>query len=35
MKYLLQVDFPYDGPFANEMSKAFVELAQDIKKKRA
>ncbi|MFA6788574.1 MAG: monooxygenase [Arcobacteraceae bacterium] len=32
MKYLLQVDFPYDGPFANEMSKAFVELAQDIKK---
>ena len=32
MKYLLQVDFPYDGPFADEMSKAFVELAQDIKK---
>jgi len=30
MKYLLQVDFTMDGPFGEEMSKAFVDLAKSI-----
>ncbi|MFJ6209170.1 monooxygenase [Lysinibacillus sp. NPDC092081] len=30
MKYLLQVDFTMDGPFGEEMSEAFVDLAQSI-----
>ncbi len=30
MAYLLQVDFPMDGPFGNEMASAFNELAQSI-----
>ncbi|MDD2641276.1 MAG: monooxygenase, partial [Arcobacteraceae bacterium] len=32
MKYLLQVDFPHDGIFGEEMAQAFAALAQDIKK---
>lgn len=35
MKYLLQVDFPHDGIFGEEMAQAFADLAQDIKKKKA
>ncbi|WP_419770096.1 MAG: monooxygenase [Candidatus Marinarcus sp.] len=31
MKYILQVDFPHDGIFKEEFSKAFVSLAEDIK----
>ncbi|MDY3205345.1 MAG: YdhR family protein, partial [Arcobacter sp.] len=30
MVYLLQVDFPHDGIFGEEFSKAFVDLAKDI-----
>lgn len=30
MKYLLQVDFKMDGPFGEEMSKGFVDLAKSI-----
>ena len=30
MAYLLQVDFPHDGIFGEEFSKAFVDLANDI-----
>jgi len=30
MKYILQVDFPYSGPFGEEMSNAMEALAQDI-----
>lgn len=30
MKYLLQVDFKMNGPFGEEMSKAFVDLAKSI-----
>ena len=30
MNYLLQVDFPHDGIFGEEFSKAFVDLANDI-----
>ena len=30
MKYLLQVDFKMDGPFGEEMSKAFGDLAKSI-----
>ncbi|MFJ6264988.1 monooxygenase [Lysinibacillus xylanilyticus] len=30
MKYLLQVDFPMDGPIGEEMSEAFVDLAKSI-----
>ncbi|WP_243293141.1 monooxygenase [Bacillus sp. FJAT-47783] len=30
MKYLLQVDFKTDGPFGEEMSNAFVNLAKSI-----
>lgn len=31
MKYILQVDFPHNGPFNEEFSQAFTELANDIK----
>ena len=30
MNYILQVDFPHDGIFGEEFSKAFVDLANDI-----
>jgi quinol monooxygenase YgiN len=30
MKYLLQVDFPYAGPFREEFTEAFTDLAKDI-----
>jgi hypothetical protein len=30
MNFLVQVDFPYDGPFGDEMSSAMRELARDI-----
>ena len=30
MNFLVQVDFPYEGPFAEEMSNAMIELAKDI-----
>ena len=30
MTYLLQVDFPQEGPFGEEMAKAFTDLANDI-----
>lgn len=30
MSYILQVDFPYQGPFAEEMSTAMSSLAADI-----
>lgn len=30
MSILVQVDFPYKGPFEEEMSAAMEELAQDI-----
>lgn len=30
MSYLLQVDFPYSGPWGDEMSTALRELAQSI-----
>jgi hypothetical protein len=30
MKYLLQVDFPYNGPFRNKFTESMNELAQDI-----
>ena len=30
MKYLLQVDFKMEGPYGEEMSKAFVDLAKSI-----
>ena len=30
MKYLLQVDFPYSGPFGDEFFTAMKELAEDI-----
>ncbi|GGA36815.1 monooxygenase [Psychrobacillus lasiicapitis] len=30
MKYLLQVDFIMDGPFGEEMSKGFADLANSI-----
>lgn len=30
MNFLVQVDFPYDGPFGSEMSSAMEGLAQDI-----
>ena len=30
MTYLLQVDFKMEGPFGEEMSKGFAELAQSI-----
>lgn len=30
MNFILQVDFPYNGPFGEEMSRAMEGLAQDI-----
>lgn len=30
MAYILQVDFPHNGIFGEEFSKAFVDLANDI-----
>lgn len=30
MAYLLQVDFPMQGPFGDEMSEAFTDLAKSI-----
>lgn len=30
MAILLQIDFPFNGPFGEQMSGAFVELAQSI-----
>lgn len=30
MHFLVQVDFPYDGPFGEKMSSAMEGLAQDI-----
>jgi len=30
MKYLLQIDFPYTGPYKKEFSEAFSDLAKDI-----
>lgn len=30
MKYLLQVDFPYNGPFRDKFVESMTELAQDI-----
>jgi len=30
MKYLLQVDFPYTGPFGDDMTNAMGDLAKDI-----
>ena len=30
MKYLLQVDFPYSGPFGDEMTDVMGDLAKDI-----
>ena len=30
MKYLLQIDFPYSGPFGGEFFDAMRELAEDI-----
>ncbi len=30
MAYLLQVDFPMDGPFGEEMAQGFADLARSI-----
>ncbi|PFF02454.1 monooxygenase [Bacillus thuringiensis] len=30
MAYLLQVDFPFEGPFGEEMEKGFWDLAKNI-----
>ena len=30
MKYLLQVDFPHQGPFGDELTTAMSDLAKDI-----
>ena len=30
MIYILQVDFPIDGPFGQEMSRQFADLAKSI-----
>ncbi|HDR7205871.1 TPA: YdhR family protein, partial [Bacillus cereus] len=30
MAYLLQVDFPFEGPFGEEMEKGFWDLANSI-----
>lgn len=30
MAYLLQVDFPFEGPFGEEMEKTFWDLANSI-----
>lgn len=31
---LLQIDFPYNGPFGKEMTEAFYELANSIAKEK-
>ncbi|RLL46718.1 monooxygenase [Oceanobacillus piezotolerans] len=30
MAYLVQVDFPHEGPFGDEMATAFTDLAKNI-----
>lgn len=30
MRYILQVDFPIDGPFGEEMATQFSDLAKSI-----
>ncbi|RXK03313.1 monooxygenase [Halarcobacter bivalviorum] len=30
MKYLIQIDFPHNGPFGKEMSDFMADLAKDI-----
>lgn len=30
MAYLLQVDFPFEGPFGEEMERGFLDLASSI-----
>ena len=30
MKYLMQIDFPHEGPFGDELSAAMSDLAKDI-----
>ena len=32
MNYLLQVDFPHEGPFKKAFTEAFTDLAKDIAK---
>lgn len=34
MAYLLQVDFPFEGPFGEEMSTVFQEIAEIINKEK-
>jgi len=31
MAYLLQVDFPFEGPFGEDMAKGFLDVANSIK----
>ena len=30
MKYLMQIDFPHEGPFGDELTAAMSDLAKDI-----
>jgi len=30
MKYLMQIDFPHEGPFGEELTNAMEDLAKDI-----
>lgn len=30
MKYLMQIDFPHEGPFGNELTEMMSDLAKDI-----
>lgn len=34
MRVLLQIDFPYEGPFSEEMTQAFASLAESIAQER-
>ncbi|MFP7487858.1 monooxygenase [Priestia filamentosa] len=34
MTYLLQVDFKFEGPFGNEMTTAFTDIANSINKEK-
>ncbi|WP_280166723.1 monooxygenase [Priestia aryabhattai] len=34
MAYLLQVDFPFEGPFSEKMSTTFLEIAESINKEK-
>lgn len=34
MTYLLQVDFPFGGPFGEEIEKIFWDLAKSINKEK-